>query len=231
MARMNTVGPWRLRAFHLVAAVCLALLIASSCGRKSPAPEKSGPQQDFEILFRRMQAAWNQIFTADGAGEYRMARLEFFSGRKETPCGGVAGGIHYCAQNRTVSVDSGWLEGAEAPQPGLRAYLLARTLARHVQHLLTVDERVEKAIAADPRRRVDLLRKREFQADCLVGLWRRFHEQPEPAPGSLMQAMRLAAAQGGEELLSSTLEDRLRWFERGLEADEVAACNVFTGTK
>lgn len=231
MARMNTVGLLRPRALASAAAVCLALLAAASCGRKAPAPEKTGPQQDFEVLFRRMQAAWNQIFTSDGAGEYRMARLEIFSGEKETPCGKVSGGIHYCAQNRTVSVDRGWLEGAQAPEPGLRAYLLARTLARHVQHQLTVDERVEKAVAANPRQKDDLLRKREFQADCFVGLWRRFHEQPEPAPDTLRQAMRAAAAQGGQELLSTTLEERIRWFEQGLKSDEVAACNVFADSK
>jgi len=214
-----------------LAAVCLALLAPAACSRKPQAPDKSGPQQDFEILFRRMQAAWNQIFTTDGAGEYLMARLELFSGEKETPCGKISGGIHYCPENRMISVGRDWLEGAQAPEPEVRAYLLARTLARHVQHQLTIDERVEKAIGANPRQKEDLLRKREFQADCFVGLWRRHHEQPEPAPDGLKQAMRLAAAQGREELHSSTLEDRLRWFGRGLEANEIAACNVFAEAK
>lgn len=226
MDRLNTVGLPRPRALLAAATVCLAFLLTSSCGRKAPAPEK-GPQQEFEILFRRMQAAWNQIFTADGAGEYRMARLEFFDGEKETPCGKIGSGLHYCAENRMISIHHGWLEGPDAPPPDLRPYLLARTLARHVQHQLTIDERVEKAIAANPREKDALLRKLELQADCFVGLWRRHHEQPEPAPDALQQAMRLAATQGREELLSSTLEDRLLWFNRGLKADEIAACNVF----
>jgi predicted metalloprotease len=214
-----------------LAAVSLALLAPAGCSRKPQAPGKSGPQQEFEILFRRMQAAWNQIFTTDGANEYLMARLEFFAGGKETPCGKVSGGVHYCPQNRTISVDRGWLEGAQAPEPGVRAYLLARTLARHVQHQLGIDERVEKAAADTPRQKEDLLRKREFQADCFVGLWRRFHEQPEPSAEALRLAMRAAPAQGREELLTSTLEERLRWFDRGLEADEIAACNVFAEAK
>lgn len=174
-----------------------------------------------------MQAAWNNIFTHGGAGEYLMARIEFYEGERETPCGKISGGLHYCAENRMISVHRAWLEGPDASNLDLRAYLLARTLARHVQHQLTIDERVEKAIAANPREKESLLHKRELQTDCFVGLWRRFHEQPEPSADSLKNAMRPAARQGGEELPDAILEDRLLWFNRGLAADEIAACNVF----
>lgn len=213
---------WRLARLSLGA--CLLLVLAASCGGRKAAQEKSGPEQELEVLFRRMQSGWNHIFTTDGAGEYHMARLEYYSGEKQTPCGKVSGGISYCSGNRMISVDRGWLAQQD---PGMRAYLLARTLARHVQHELTIDERVEKAIAANPRGKDELLRKREYQADCLVGLWRHYHEEAEPAADALTQAMRQAAARGGEEILSSTLDERLRWFQRGLGSDEVAACNVF----
>lgn len=156
-----------------------------------------------------------------------MARLEFFAGEKETPCGKISGGIHYCPENRAVFVSRSWLEGANRPEAGVRSYLLARTLARHVQHELTIDERVEKAIAANPRRKDELLRRREWQAECFVGLWRRHHEETEPAAGALRQALQSAAPQGSEELLLPPVEGRLRWFERGLASNEIDACNVF----
>lgn len=226
MSCVNTTGFMPLRLRGALAAVCLAAALSASCGGRKAAEEKSRPQQDMEVLFRRMQAAWNHIFTAEGAGEYRMARLEFFQGEKETPCGKVSGGIHYCAGNRMISIDRAWLEGASRPPAGVQAYLLARTLARHVQRQLGVDERVEKADASNPRGKDDLLRKRELQADCLVGLWRRYHEQTEPAAEALRQAMR-AAPPGGTEPALATLEDRLRWFDRGLAGDEISACNVF----
>lgn len=227
MSRVHTTGLLPLRPRGALAGACLVLVLAASCGGRKTAEEKSGPQQDIEILFRRMQAAWNQIFTTDGAGEYRMARLEFFQGEKETPCGKVSGGIHYCAENWMVSIGRGWLEGAGRQQPGVQAYLLARTLARHVQRQLGVDERVERAAAASPREKDDLLRKRELQVDCLVGLWRRYYEQAEPAAAALREAMRAAGPQGGEGPALPPLEERLRWFDRGLAADEIAACNVF----
>ena len=217
----------RLRSLCLVSGAALLLLTGASCGRKAAAPAKSGPQQELEVLFRRMQASWNHIFTSDGAGEYRMARLEFFSGEKETPCGKISGGIHYCAENRTVSLDRGWLEGAERPERGVRDYLLARTLARHVQHELTIDERVEKAIANKPAEKDGVLRKREMQTECLVGLLRHYYEEAEPSADALRQAMKAAPPQGREELAFPPLEDRLRWFDRGLASDEIAACNVF----
>lgn len=217
----------RLRSLCLVSGAALLLVAGASCGGNKPPAEKSGPQQELEVLFRRMQAAWNQIFTSEGTGEYRMARLEIFSGEKETPCGKVSGGIHYCAQNRKVFVDRGWLEGASRPEPGVRGYLVARTLARHVQRELTVDERVEKAIAANPKQKDELLGKRELQAECFVGLWRHYHEEAEPSADALRQAMKAAPPQGREELALPPLEDRLRWFDRGLASDEIAACNIF----
>lgn len=226
MPRANTTGFLSACRRGAFAGACLALVLAVSCGGRKAAEEKSSPQQDVEILFRRMQAAWNQIFTTDGAGEYRMARLEFFQGGKETPCGKVSGGIHYCAENRIVSIDRGWLEGANRPPAEAQAYLLARTLARHVQRQLGAGERVEKASAARPREKEDLWRKRELQVDCLVGLWRRHYEQAEPAAAALREAMRTAAPQGGEEPALPPIEERLRWFERGLAAEEIAACNV-----
>lgn len=227
MARMKPVRLQRLRSLCLISGAALVLVAGASCGGKKPAPEKSGPQQELEVLFRRMQAAWNHIFTSEGVGEYRMARLEVFSGEKETPCGKISAGIHYCAANRTVSVGRGWLEGSNRPEPAVRDYLLARTLARHVQHELTIDERVEKAIAARPAEKDSLLRKRELQTECFAGLWRHYHEGAEPAAEALRQGLRAAAAQGGEEPGLPPVEERLRWFERGLASDEIAACNIF----
>lgn len=211
------------------AALVLAAFLPVACSPKPASQKTGGPKQETEILFRLMQAAWNQIFTANGSGEYRMAKIVLYRGETETPCGKVSAGVHYCASNRLVSADLSWLEGVQKAQPAVPAYLLARALARHVQHELTVDQLLEKAIAADPSKRDELLIQREMQTECFVGLWRRHHEGQAPSAEDLKSAVRWWAERAGDAAAASVLEDRLRWFDRGFQADEISACNVFAG--
>jgi predicted metalloprotease len=231
---MQTGLPRHRRRAHATALAfvfALSLLLSAACFRKPDSQQAAGPKQETEVLFRRMQAAWNQIFTTEGSGEYRMAKIALYRGEMETPCGKVSRGVHYCPSGRLVSADLGWLEEAKKSQPAAPAYLLARTLARHVQHQLTIEERVGKAIAADPRKKDELLRQREMQAECFVGLWRRNHEGQAPSPDQLKSAARWWSEQGGEAPPASTLEERMRWLDRGLAAEEIGACNVFAGQR
>jgi predicted metalloprotease len=205
------------------ASLCLLL---ASCGKKGQG-SAAAPKQESEILFRRMQAAWNQIFTHEGSGEYRMARLAVYAGVKDTKCGKAAGGVSYCPEERLVAAEQGWLESLRQSGPAALHYALARTLARHVQHELTIDERVAKAAEAQPDKKEDLLRKREIQADCFVGLWRRYHEGEAPALDALKLAARQWTARQNDERLKAVLEARLEWMQRGFDMGELPACNIF----
>lgn len=209
----------------LLAAAVFSLAAAASCGRQGQG--SGSPKQEIEILFRRMQAAWNQIFTQEGTGEYRMARLALYSGERETKCGKAAGGVHYCPEERLVSLEQGWADSARQSGGARLHYALARTLARHVQHELTIDERVAKAAESEPAKKEELLRKREMQADCFVGLWRKFHEGDAPPLDLLKEAARQWTEPGGEERLRATADQRLAWMQRGFETGELNACNVF----
>ncbi|MGB9612350.1 MAG: hypothetical protein ACPL7M_15360, partial [Bryobacteraceae bacterium] len=78
-----------------LAGVLFVIVAATGCSRQGRAPA-AGPKQETEILFRRMQATWNQIFTSEGSGEYRMARFVVYVREKDTKCGRLTGGVHYC---------------------------------------------------------------------------------------------------------------------------------------
>lgn len=208
------------------AGLALLSLALGGCGNRAPRQQPQGLQRDYEVQFRLMQAAWNQIFSIEGSGEYRIPRIAFYKGELETPCGKAAGGLEYCQKNRQVSVDLDWLERLRRQQPDAPLYLLARITARHVQQELTIDERIEKAIGSRPASRDDLLRKRDLQTDCLVGVWRH-HDRREPSAEALKLAARWLAEQGGEAQPSVPLDERLRWFDRGVERGEIAACNIF----
>lgn len=214
------------RRIALASASAWLCLVLASCGKKGQG-SAAAPKQEVEILFRRMQAAWNQIFTHEGSGEYRMARLAVYSGEKETKCGKAAGGVSYCPEERLIAAEQGWVDSLRRSGGALLDYALARTLARHVQHELTIDERVEKAAQAEPAKKEDLLRKREIQADCFVGLWRRYHEGDAPPFEALQQAARQWTAEQGDERLRAVVDARLDWMRRGFEGGELSACNIF----
>ena len=205
--------------------IALAAAWLAGCGGRRNGP--AAPKQDVEILFRRMQAVWNHVFTSEGAGEYRMAKLALYQGQKETRCGRFSSGAAYCPEERLVAVEQGWAEAGKKHEAML-VYGLARTLARHVQHELGIEERVAKAIQGDPRQKEDLLRKREWQTECFVGLWRRYSEEKSPDLESLKQAALRWTAGGGQEPLRASAEDRASWLQRGFEGGELAACNVFS---
>jgi len=224
MSRDPIKGTLRRTAFLMALAV--GWLAGCGGGRSGPA----APKHDVEILFRRMQAVWNHVFTSEGAGEYRMARLALYQGQKETRCGRFSAGPGYCPEERLVAVEQGWAEAGKKDEAML-VYGLARTLARHVQHELGIEERVAKAIRDDARLKEDLLRKREWQTECLVGLWRRYSEEKSPELESLKQAALRWTAVGGQEPLLAAGEDRTAWMQRGFEGGELAACNVFATAK
>lgn len=214
----------RRRAALLTAAsLCLAL---ASCGRKGQGGGVR-PKQEVEVLFRLMQAAWNQVFTQEGTGEYRMARLVLYSGSRDTKCGRVSGGLNYCPEERLVTAAQGWVQSAQQSGGGALHYALARTLARHVQHELTIEERVAKAAEAEPAKKEELLRKREIQTDCFVGLWRKYHGGEAPPLEVLKQAARLWTEQNGDARQRGALQARLEWMQRGFDAGELSACNIF----
>lgn len=216
----------RLLRMFLCAPCAALFLLVPSCSWKGRG-SAAAPKQEAEILFRRMQAAWNQIFMLEGAGEYRMARFVVFSGQRETRCGKAAAGVSYCPEERLIAAEQGWVDSLRRSGGPLLHYALARTLARHVQHELTIDERVEKAAEAEPAKKEDLLSKREIQADCFVGLWRRYHEGEAPPLEALQQAAQQWTAEQGDDRLRAVQDARLDWMRRGFEGGELPACNIF----
>ena len=84
--------------------------------------------------------------------------------------------------------------------------------------------------------------KVELQADCFAGVWANKSDQQWKfiEPGDVEAAMRTAAAIGDDRLQKQaqgyvvpdsfthgSSEQRQRWFQTGLKAGTVAACNTF----
>jgi predicted metalloprotease len=128
-----------------------------------------------------------------------------------------------------------------APGDFAQAYVIAHEVGHHVQHLLGLSDKVHAAPARAQQGAHGLSVRLELQADCLAGVWARDAEQRGKLdPGDIEEAMTAAASIGDDRLQKmargtvrpesfshGSSEQRARWFRRGHQAGDAAACDTF----
>jgi len=121
--------------------------------------------------------------------------------------------------------------------------VIAHEVGHHVQTLLGISERVQKAKRGlDEAAANQLSVKQELQADCFAGIWghhasrsRQLLEQ-----GDIEEGLSAASAIGDdrrqrqsrgyvtpESFTHGSSAQRVRWFKTGLEKGGLSACNTF----
>ena len=178
---------------------------------------------------------------------YRPARLVLFWDETTSGCGDAAAsmGPFYCPADERVYIDLGFYRELAsrfgAPGQFAQAYVIAHEVGHHLQHLLGTEERLRAAQRRDPSRRNALSVRLELQADCLAGAWgRSAQERRLLDPGDLEAGLGAAAAVGDDRLQQAasgrvrpeafthgTAAQRARWFRRGFDAGDLAACDTF----
>lgn len=211
-------------------------------------PNEAEWRQQIAVTLAETEDAWNAIFTKLG-GQYREPVLVLFAGAVESGCGFAesAMGPFYCPPDEKLYIDLSFFDKL-GPELGgsndfARAYVVAHEVGHHVQNLMGVSNRVHEL-----RKRVgeiegnQLSVRQELQADCFAGVWAH-HAQRYAVilePGDVEEAMRAAAAVGDDTLQRSagqsvvpdafthgSAEQRVRWFNIGLEKGSVEACDTF----
>ena len=160
--------------------------------------------------------------------------------------GQSAMGPFYCPADRKVYLDlSFWQElesqfgaGGEAA----RAYVIAHEIGHHVQNLTGASDQARRMGARGAESGSVRL---ELQADCYAGVWAAHAAavsggQVQLAPRDIEDGLRAAAAVGDDTLqrrsqgqvmpdafTHGSAEQRMRWFRRGVEAGDPAACDTF----
>jgi len=205
-------------------------------------------RQQIAVTLAETEDAWNAIFTKLG-GQYREPVLVLFGGAVESGCGFAESqmGPFYCPPDEKLYIDLGFFNQL-GPELGgsndfARNYVVAHEVGHHVQNLMGISNRVHEL-----RQRVgeveanQLSVRQELQADCFAGVWAH-HAQRYAGilePGDVEEAMRAAAAVGDDTLQRSagqsvvpdafthgSAEQRMRWFNIGLEKGSVEACDTF----
>jgi len=202
-------------------------------------------QEQFDfvtVVLGSTEDVWSEEFQRAGH-QYEPPSLVVFRGQYPTACGvgDARMGPFYCPADRKIYIDLGFYTALEeefdAPGDFAQAYVIAHEVGHHVQNLLGISDQV-----AALRNRPDYNEysvRLELQADYLAGVWAK-HNQRYLDRGDIEEAMR-AANQIGDDAIQSrtqgrvtphafthgTSEQRMRWFDRGLQSGRINDGDTF----
>jgi predicted metalloprotease len=206
----------------------------------NPVEDPDATLKDFsDRVFTDVDNTWAQIFQQTGK-TYDHPRLVLFTQATQSACGGASSAVgpHYCPPDQTVYLDLAFFRELRdrfgASGDFAHAYVIAHEVGHHVQQELGIMDRVEN--------REDGIRL-ELQADCLAGVWGYTAEKRGLLdPGDTREALDAAAAVGDDRIQQQTQgrvtpenwthgssEQRMKWFTRGMNKGDPAACDTFSG--
>jgi uncharacterized protein len=200
------------------------------------------------VVLADTEEIWTELFAASGL-TYREPVLVLYSGVTSSACGGAdaAMGPFYCPNDKRVFLDTDFFRVMEQ-QLGARgdfaaAYVIAHEIGHHVQNELGLLGQVQSMRRQVSQAENNALSVRtELQADCYAGLWARHAEERFGIleEGDIEEALNTAARIGDDALqrrsrgvvvpdsfTHGSSEQRQRWFHRGFETGDPAACDTF----
>ena len=209
-------------------------------------PSEQREVQFVSFVLDDAQNTWKQVLPKYGA-QYQDAKLVLFRDMVQSGCGRAqsATGPFYCPTDQKVYIDLGFYDELKnrfgADGDFAQAYVLAHEIGHHVQNLLGVDSKVREMQRARPALANQLSTRLELQADCFAGVWGHSTDQRNILEaGDVDKAMNAAAAIGDDRLqrmagrsvnpdsfTHGSSADRTKWFQKGFETGDVAACDTF----
>jgi uncharacterized protein len=224
--------------------------------QQQAAPRNGAPAQDAGAVFVRRvlgntERTWQHIFRAQLNQDYPPPSLVMFSGGTQTACGmgQTAMGPFYCPADRKVYIDLSFYrelrERFGASGDFAQAYVIAHEVGHHVQNVMGIMDKVDRARSRMSREQANALSVRvELQADCFAGVWAAVAQRDNAKliePGDFEQGLNAAGAIGDDRLQQQsqgrvvpeafthgTSAQRQRWLRRGLSTGDVRQCDTFS---
>jgi predicted metalloprotease len=218
-----------------------------AAGEGGPATQENDRLVDFmSFVLDDAQRFWQRTFEASGEN-YRDANLVLFTGSTQSACGGATSAIgpHYCPADEKVYLDLDFFRELKnqfgAPGDFAQAYVLAHEIGHHVQHLLGIMNRVERAERSGSGGPEELSVRLELQADCFAGVWGyTTYDRELLESGDLQEGLDAAAAVGDDRIqrqagqrvnpetwTHGSSEQRTTWFRRGFDSGDPSECDTF----
>ncbi|MCP4287843.1 MAG: flagellar biosynthesis protein FlgM [Gammaproteobacteria bacterium] len=217
-----------------------------------PTAQEQELAQFISVVLADTEDTWNMIFSGADR-QYKEPKLVLFSGSVKSACGmgQAAMGPFYCPADMKAYIDLSFYQDLKkrhkAPGDFAQAYVVAHEIGHHVQNLLGISGKVQKAKRQASKSEANALSvKLELQADCLAGVWahdanrtRQLLEQ-----GDVEEALNAASAIGDDRLQKQargyitpesfthgSSAQRVRWFKIGLAKGDVNSCNTFNAAQ
>lgn len=200
------------------------------------------------VVLADTEDTWSALFRQQNR-QYQEPTLVLFSGSISSACGlgQAAMGPFYCPADQKVYIDLSFYQDLRkrflAPGDFAQAYVIAHEIGHHVQNLLGISGKVQRARQGLSETASNQLSVRlELQADCLAGVWAQHAQRTRNIlePGDLAEALNAASAIGDDRLQQQTRgqvtpdsfthgtsAQRQRWFSTGFEQGSIASCNTF----
>lgn len=221
------------------------------------APGQEGAEAGFDdetrefvsVVLADTEEVWTELFERELNRRYEKPTLELFTGATNTACGlgQSAMGPFYCPADKKVYLDASFFEELDrrfgAPGDFAQAYVIAHEVGHHVQNLVGLSEKVQRAQQRVGKAEAnDLSVRLELQADYLAGVWAHHAQQNWQIlePGDIEEALNAANAIGDDTLqrqaggrvvpdsfTHGSSEQRIRWFTNGLKSGELNLNNTF----
>jgi predicted metalloprotease len=212
-----------------------------------------GSQKRFaRVILAGTEDVWDGIFK-DMGRQYTHPILHLYSG--EVDAGGCgfassATGPFYCPANQKVYLDTSFFaemqERFQAPGEAAAAYVIAHEVGHHVQNLLGISEKMDKARNRLGKRAYNKLSvKLELQADFYAGVWAHYeaknHRNKIVIRRADIDSALVAAHAIGDDRLQQkyqgrvvpdsfthgTSKQRAYWFKKGFDTGDISQGNTF----
>jgi hypothetical protein len=217
--------------------------VQTQSGPVEATPEEQERFDFVTVVLADTEDVWNAIFRGYGE-DYPEPRLEIYRGQVPTACGMGAAqmGPFYCPNDNKLYIDLGFydeLEGSfDAPGDFAQAYVIAHEVGHHVQTLLGDTQKVQARHGRPDYNEWSV--RLELQADYYAGVWAH-HNRHYLDPGDIQEALRAANAIGDDTIQGrtrgrvvphtfthGTAEQRMRWFNKGLESGRLEDGDTFS---
>jgi predicted metalloprotease len=234
--------------------------LAGSDVAQSPAPsgEVAASAEERElvdfvsVVLADTEETWHALFETENM-QYKEPRLVLYRGAVNSACGmgQAAMGPFYCPGDQKVYLDLGFFDDLRqrhgAPGDFAQAYVIAHEIGHHVQTLLGISAKVQKAkrgVSEEQANQLSVMQ--ELQADCFAGIWG-FHANRSRQlleQGDVDEGLKAASAIGDDRLQKQargyvtpesfthgSSAQRVRWFRTGLQSGSMGDCNTFSAKK
>lgn len=218
----------------------------SSVSNNAPAKISPEEQERYEFVGRVLDVTedvWANQFSRINR-TYEEPKLVVYRGSIRTACGAgsAAMGPFYCPGDKKVYIDLSFYDELaktfNAPGDFAQAYVVAHEVGHHVQKLLGTSDKVNAKRGQSDFNQYSV--RLELQADFYAGVWAH-HSKQYLDKGDIEEAMRAANAIGDDAIQKKqqgrvvphsfthgTSEQRMRWFNKGLESGKIEDGDTFS---